>query len=43
MKKQIPIYREQIGAYQRAKGVEEGKMGKEGQIYGDGCKLDFWW
>ena len=22
---------------------QEGEMGKQGQTYGDGWKLDFWW
>ena len=25
------------------RGGEEGKMGKGGQLYGDGWKLNFWW
>lgn len=34
---------QQKGGYQRGLGVGEGEMGKEGQIYGNGWKLDFWW
>ena len=36
-------YREQIGGYQRGKGVGKGKMGKGSQLYGDRWKLYFWW
>lgn len=36
-------YRQHIGGYQRRKGYGEGEMGKVGQLYGDGWKLDFWW
>ena len=36
-------YREQSSGYQRGKEWGEGKMGKGGQQYGDGWKLNFWW
>ena len=30
-----------IGGYQRGRGLGEGHMPKGGQIYAEGCKLDF--
>ena len=41
--KQTHRYREWIDGYQRGREVGEGEMGKGSQLYGDGCRLNFWW
>ena len=39
--KQAHGYREQSSDYQRGRARREGKMGKGGQLYGDGWKSNF--
>ena len=36
-------YREQIGGYQRGRGLGEGERDKGAHVYGDERQLDFWW
>ena len=43
MVKWVEGVKEQSSVFQRRRELEDGEMGRRGQLYGDGQQSDTWW